>query len=300
MAFEIYYALVTVLAIVYAGISRFVQNKLIDRKEMEAIQKESRELTAEMDKAQKAKDKKKVDELIQKQMEFLPRMNKMMMGQFKPMFIILAVFLLLTAVVSQLDPTVRDDIQLNLTQNNTGCGITGAGIYSACYHLDPSNTNYGKWTILATMYANGAAIGHNETYFLYNPNSTNGDAYVETGVGDGITVTTDKSQYMPNDTVIIYAVPANMTQGFSFLFIPITPPAPLQVDRIQATLSNGTYFRVDLPVTIPIVNVNRIYQPYTWFILVALVFNIGFSIVISQYQKRQKAQEDKNTKKGKQ
>ena len=54
MAFEIFYALVTVLALVYAGISRYVQNKLIDKKEMEAIQKESRELTVEMDKAQKA------------------------------------------------------------------------------------------------------------------------------------------------------------------------------------------------------------------------------------------------------
>ncbi len=301
MAFEIFYALVTVLALVYAGISRYVQNKLIDKKEMEAIQKESRELTVEMDKAQKAKDKKKVDELLQKQMEFLPRMNKMMMGQFRPMFIILAVFLLLTAAVSQLDPTVKDDIRLNLTDNGKGCDrVAGDGIYSACYQLDPSNTNYGKWTVLTTMYDSGAALGHNESYFLYNPNSTNADTYVEQGVGDGIAVSTDKTDYMPNDTVAIYATPANMTQGFTFLFIPITPPAPLQVDQVQAVLSNGTYFRVDLPVTIPLVNVNRIYQAYTWFILVALVTNITLSILISQYQKRKKSEEDKNTKKGKQ
>ncbi len=291
MDFEIYYVLVTVLALVYAGISRFVQNKLIDRTEMEAIQKESKELTAEMDKAQKAKDKKKVDELLQKQMEFLPRMNKMMMGQFKPMFIILAVFLLLTAIVSQLDPTVRDDIKLNLTDNGKGCDkVAGDGIYTACYTLN--NTNYGKWTVLATMYSGGAALGHNESYFLYNPNATNNDTYVESALGENIEVMTDKMQYMPNDTVTIYAIPANMTKGSSLLFIPITPPAPMAVDQVQAVLSNGTYFRVDLPVTIPIVNVNRIYQAYTWFILVALVMNISLSIVISQYQKKKKAEEE--------
>ena len=60
MVFDIFYALVTVLALVYASISRFIQNKLIDKSEMEAIQRESKELTADMDKAQKAKDKKKI------------------------------------------------------------------------------------------------------------------------------------------------------------------------------------------------------------------------------------------------
>ena len=294
MVFEIFYALVTVLALVYASISRFIQNKLIDKSEMEAIQRESKELTADMDKAQKAKDKKKIDELLQRQMEFLPRMNKMMMAQFKPMFIILAVFFLLTAIVSQLDPTVKDDIRINLTDNGKGCDkVAGDGIYSACYTLDPSNTNYGKWTILATMYYNGVALGHNESYFLYNPNSTNKDTYVERGVGESIVVMTDKAQYMPKDTVAIYAAPTNMTQGSNFLFIQTAAPAQLQVDHVEAALSNGTYFRVDLPVTIPLLDINRIYQPYTWFIMISLITNLSLSLVISQYEKGKKAKEEK-------
>lgn len=290
MAFEIYIALVTFVALVYACIARFIQNKMIDRKEMEAIQKESRDLSAAYEKASKAKDKKKMDEILQQQMDFLPRMNKAMMGQFKPMFIILIVFALFTGLVTQIDPTVKDDIHLNLTDDGRGCDrVAGDGIFSGCYHLDPANTNYGKWTITANIYENGANLGHNQTYFLYNPNPDNADTYTERGVGEAMQVLTDKMQYAPGGNVSIYVVPANMTAGSSFLFIQTAAPRQMHIDHVEAVLSNGTYFRVDLPFSIPIVNIDRIYQPYTWFIMISLIANLTLSFAMSQYERMQKA-----------
>jgi hypothetical protein len=218
-------------------------------------------------------------------------MNKMMMGQFKPMIVILAVFFLLTGVLGQLDPTVKDDIKLNLMDDGKGCDkVAGDGIFSACYKLE--NTNYGKWTILATMYDKGAALGHNETYFLYNPSPEDIDRYVQNPLGEEISILTDKTEYMPNDTVMIYATPANMTKGSEFI-IQLAAPSPLRTDRIEAVLSNGTYFRVDLPLTIPFVNINRIYQPYTWFIIISVIVNLSLSVIMAQYDKRKKAEASK-------
>lgn len=290
MVFETFSALVGVLALAYAGMARFVQNKLIDRKEMEAIQKESKALSQEYDKAQKSKDKKRTEEALQKQMEFLPRMNKVMMGQFKPMLVILAVFAIFTGILGQLDPSVKDDIRLNLSDDGKGCDrAAGDGVFSGCYKLDPANTNYGKWTILAAAFEGSTQIGKNETYFLYKPDADNTDTYVEQGTGEEIAVSTDKEGYAGGDTVTIYAKPANMTKGSSLLFIPTAPPRKSQVDRVEAVLSNGTYFRVDLPLTIPLLDIKRIYQPYTWFIMISLIANLGLSFVMGQYEKRKKA-----------
>jgi hypothetical protein len=300
MVFETFSALVGVLALAYAGMARFVQNKLIDRKEMEAIQKESKALSQEYDKAQKSKDKKRMEEALQKQMEFLPRMNKAMMGQFKPMLVILAVFAVFTAILGQLDPSVKDDIRLNLTDDGRGCDKAAAdGIFSGCYKLDAANTNYGKWTIVATAFEGSTQIGKNETYFLYNPSPANVDTYVERGTGEDVAVSTDKDKYTGGDTVTIYASPANITKGSSFLFIPTAPPRKTQVDRVEAVLSNGTYFHVDLPFAIPLVMVNnKVYQPYTWFIMISLIANLTLSAAMGQYDKMQRAKEDGKTRVG--
>jgi hypothetical protein len=289
MVFEIFTALVGLLALAYAGIARFIQNKLIDKSEMESIQKESKELSADYEKAKKAKDKKRMEEILQQQMEFLPRMNKAMMGQFKPMMVILVIFAVFTGVVGQLDPTMKDDIRLVLLDDGKGCDkIAGDGVFSACYTLDTSDTGFGKWTVHARMYESGAELGKNESYFLYKPDPDNIDRYVELGTGEGLEIGTDKESYQPGETVSMHAIPANMTRGSSILFLPIGPPRQTKIDRIEAMLSNGTYFRVDLPVTIPFWNTNRIYQPYTWFIMISLIANLALSVAIGQYDKMKK------------
>jgi hypothetical protein len=263
MVFETFTALVAVLALAYACTSRYLQNKLIDRSQMEAIQTDSKRLSEEMKKAQAAKDDARVKELMDEQMAVLSKMNGVMLSQFKPMIIILGIFFALMWVVGVIDPSTKDDIYINMTS-------IGNGTYMATYNLS-DNPNHGKWVFTAQSMLDGAVIGSNETWFAYDAQVN--DTYLDPAKGDQISLSTDKEAYAPGDTVTLYAQPSNQT-----------PP-----DRVVAVLNNGTSFYVDLPVSIPLLNVQRIEQPYWWFVLVSFITSILLMAGMGIFKKKKNA-----------
>ena len=264
--FDNFVVLVGFLGVLYAALAKFIQNKLVDRTEMEAFQAESKKLSGEYDKAKKAGNTKKMDEIMQQQMEFLPKMNGMMFKQFKPMIVILAIFFACTWIFGMVDPYVKDDIHLNITDDGKGCDkIAGDGIYTDCFNL--TNQNYGKWTINAKAYETNTVRSTNEIYFIYKESDDN---YTEKATGEVMNITTEKMSYSDNETVKVTIIP------------------PINADHVQLTISNGTYFRVDLPFTIPILDIKRIYQPYWWFIFTSLITNVIASIAIGQMDKAKK------------
>ena len=282
MVFEAFAALVGFMAVVYAGIAKFVQGKLVDRKEMEDIQAESKRLNEEFKRAQKANDQKRMDKVMAQQMEFLPRMNKVMFKQFRPMFAIIIVFGAFMWMVNEIDPFTKDDFVLNLTDDGSGCdAIAGDNVFTGCYLLE--NGTPGKWTVHARALEGGSEIASNETMFMLLPGGEHDD-YVEAGKGEGLELGTDKEAYSPGDTVVITATPANMTKGMDFI-IQLAAPRKISVDQMTARLSSGTYFRVDLPIAIPILNIKSFYQPYWWFIFISLIVNLGASFVLKQFNK---------------
>lgn len=282
MVFEIFPALVGFLALIYAVITKFVQGKLVDKREMEAMQAQSKRLNEEFQKAQKANDRKRMDKVMQEQMEFLPKMNGVMFKQLRPMFVILFIFAGFMWAVNELDPFTKDDVSMNLSDDGTGCDRhAGDGIYSGCFAID--GENFGKWTVKARAFENNADVADNETYFTYMP-SPDADAYTESGKGEGMELSTDKREYARGDTVIVTAAPANMTRGSS-LIIQLAEPRALKVDRVEASISSGTYFRADLPIAIPLIGIKSFYQPYWWFIFIAMVANLGLGFVMSQVKK---------------
>lgn len=267
MVFETFAALVGFLAVIYAGMVRFIQNKLVDRSKMEAIQAESKKLSEEFKKAKEKGDKKKLDEIMQKQIEFLPKMNKMMIGQFKPMLVILALFFAFTWGVGQIDPFVKDDITIPMADDGTGCDEeAGDGIHSACHELD--GANQGKWVYTARVFEGDSELGLNSTYFLYNSDDAS-DTFTEAPRGEPVHVSTDKTSYYGDETLKLYAKSE-------------------KAGRLEATLDNGTSFHVDLPVEIPVINVKRIQQPYWWFILVSLIVNLSLSFAMGKLRKKGK------------
>jgi len=279
MVFEAFAALVGLMAVAYAGIVKFIQGKLVDRKEMEDIQAESKRLNEEFQKAQKANDKKRMDRAMEQQMEFLPRMNKVMFKQFRPMFAIIIVFGAFMWVVNEADPFTKDDIMVNLTDNGGECdALAGDGVFTGCYLLE--NGTDGKWTVHARAMEGTSEIASNETFFILLPDG-DGDRYVETGKGEGMILQTDREEYRPGDEVVITAVPANMTKGIEFI-VQIAAPRRINVDRVTARLSSGTYFRADLPIAIPLLNIKSFYQPYWWFIFISLIVNLGSSFFLKQ------------------
>jgi len=268
MIFESFAALVAFLAALYAAIASFIQKKMVDRTEMEKIQAESKKLSEEYEKAKKAGDKNKIEEITKRQMEFLPRMNKVMFSQFKPMIVVLGLFVAFTWVVGYFDPSVKDDIALNMSDNGMGCDANaGDGVFSACYALN--GTQYGKWTVIAKVLGDGnTKLGSNATYFIYGA-ETGLDTAVEGPQGEPVFVGTDKQQYSAGETVRITASGAKAKSA-------------------EAVLDNGTAFRVDLPLTIPLLNVKTIWQPYWWFIFISILANLGISVALGAMKKVKK------------
>ncbi len=259
---EIFTLLVGLLAVVYAGVAKFIQNKLVDRSKVEEMQKESRQLSQDFKKAKERGNQAEMDKIMKKQMEMLPKMNKVMLSQFKPMIFILAIFFAFTWLVGQVNPTLEDDIKVSLLDNGLGCDKTaGDGIYSAC--IAPENE--GKWVAHVRSYRNGAEVGYDSTYFSYDEDID--DTYLENPRGEPLAVSTDKRDYYAGETVELYAQADD-------------------VSAVEATLDNGTAFRVDLPFTIPIFNVQRIYQPYWWFILISLISNLSIGFVLGRMKKK--------------
>jgi hypothetical protein len=209
---------------------------------------------------------------LDKQLAHMPEMNKIMFAQFKPMIFIIIVFAIFSWMIGALDETPKDDIILNLSDDGLDCDVVaGDGIYTECYQLE--NDNFGKWTATALLYENGHSLGQNQTYFQYG--ALDGNTYVEGPHGEGIVVWTDKKEYSTGETMTVYAIPANITNPGLF-----SPAREIVVERVQVSLSNGTYFRADLPFTIPLLNWNAFYQPIVWFIFISFILNIliGFGM----------------------
>jgi hypothetical protein len=262
MVLEIFTTLVGVLAVIYAGFAKFIQNKLVDKSKVEGMQKRSKELNAEFKKAKEKGNQKEMDAIMKKQMAFLPEMNKVMLGQFKPMIFILVLFFAFTWVVGQIDPNIQDDIKIVLLDDGNGCDVIAQdGIYSAC--VTPENS--GKWVANVKSFKNGAETGSNFTYFVYDAISD--DTYTEEPMGNAIVASTDKKSYSKGETVKLFAETTDASS-------------------VEATLDSATSFRVDLPITIPILNVQRIYQPYWWFILISLIANLSLSLILSKLKKK--------------
>jgi hypothetical protein len=110
-------------------------------------------------------------------------------------------------------------------------------------------------------------LGQNWSYILYNSNNDS-DTFVEAPKGDILEVRSDKKYYSIGESVKLYA----------------TDPSH-KATEVDATLNNGTEFYVDLPFTIPIINVKRIHQPYWWFILISLITNLVISTITGRFRR---------------
>ncbi|MFH1520476.1 MAG: EMC3/TMCO1 family protein [Candidatus Micrarchaeota archaeon] len=274
MAFELFIGLVAVLAVAYAFLAKYIQNKFIDKKQMEDYQAKMKLLSQDYEKAKKTGDNKKMQTALDKQMAFMPEMNKIMFAQFKPMIYIIVVFAILSWAIGWLDDTAKDDILLNLKDDGIGCDkFAGDGIYSICHQL--TNDNSGKWTATAIVYESDHELARNQSYFQYDKD--NNDSYVEAGRGEDVLVTTNKLMYSKGENTEIYVIPANITKPGL-----LNSPREISVGRVDVVLSNGTYFKVDLPFTIPILEWKAFYQPIVWFIFVSFILNIVISLVMGK------------------
>lgn len=244
--------LVALIAIVYASLVRFVQNKLVDKSEMEALQAESKLLDIEEKAARERKDQRKIDEILQKKLELFPKMNKILLSQFKPMIFILGIFFVVSFILGQLDPNPLDDVKIPLTKDGYGCtNYVQSDNFSACFKLPSSPI--GHWQVTAVSLRNKEQVGSaSAAFFLQNDSY---DQWFEPKKGEIVEVSVDKKIYEENDIVFV------------------TAKSPSATEMI-AVFDSGTSFDVNLPFTIPLLNIKHLTSPTSWLILVSLLFNI--------------------------
>lgn len=270
---ENFVLIVTVIALVYSLGIRMLQYKFGNQREMEEFQKESKALNAEFKKASDEKNDSRVKVIMEKQKQLFPRMGKLMMGQFKVMIPILIIFVGMMWLFDNFDPFKNDDITLELLDDGSGCdSVADDLIYSGCYKL--SDENYGPWVVFIEAYDENP-FAQNSTAFLYKEGSF--ESLPSEVKGEPIGVTLDKEEYSPGETVKITATPER------------------KAEKVEAVLNSGSWFYVDLPFTIPLLNINRINDPYWWFITVTILSGLIISPIYKKLMK--KGENDAITKK---
>jgi len=246
--------LVAFVALLYAVASTFIQQRLGNYKRIKEIQDTFKQLNDEFAEARKQGDKRKMEEVMKKQSESMPMLTESMTLQFKPLIVILAIFFLMTLSISFIEPLKDDDISLQMNDVGTGCDVKGGdGIYSAC--LEFNSTNYGAGVLTVEAFNGDSVIASNSTALFYNGGKPD-DVFPPRPNGK-MDVWSDKELYKQGDTASVYAK--------------LDSPDP---QKVTAKFDNGTFFFVDLPFTIPLLNISRIIGATGWFILCAVVLSI--------------------------
>ena len=87
------------VSLAYAILSFTIYQKIGNPKRIKEIQTESSRLSKAMSDAMKSKDDKRIDTVNKEYEKFFPQMGEMMMHQFKPMLLILPIYIILTPIV---------------------------------------------------------------------------------------------------------------------------------------------------------------------------------------------------------
>jgi len=258
---------VTVLALAYTIVIRFIQMKMLDTEKSKGLQKRMNELNKEYLSAMKSSNKKRMDSIQEEQNKIMPEFNKLMVGQLKMMGVVIVVFLIFMYPINSFDPFVKDDVHFNLTSLSSVQG-------KWCGTFPISCTSPGPWSAEVTTYSGTSekavvpAIFYclEERGTLPSPVSKGATAY---------NITTDKKVYMQNDDVTVCILTSE------------------NIDRAVGKANSGTWFMVPLPFTIPVLEANAINGANVWFIVVSIIFGLIFSFVWGKIQKKKKQGETK-------
>jgi hypothetical protein len=281
-----YPAFLAVLAALYAAASIWLQNNVGGKGRFRAIQAEMREIQLKIGEAAKRKDNKEMDALFSRNMSLTTEMMKL---QFAFLIPLLAALLALAAFFPLVEPGTQDDVRLPLYDDGlpSHCDTAAMdGIFSNCYQL-PQGAQKGAWVIDAFLLSpTNETLARNATA-IYVEGGKPADIWLQSHTQSGLldalmgkvphtlSITTDKQNYALGEKVAIRASP--LPAGGS--------------SRVEAVLNSGTFFYVDLPFPLPLLNISRIIGSYGVFLLLAFLLGIAHSIGNSAYHMLRKTKD---------
>jgi len=270
---ENYWLFIIIIAAIYVAASTFIQMNIGGKNRFKALQDEMRENQKKMIEATKAKRDKESEELMSQYWKLTSELMKL---QFMFLIPLLVIFAGLAFFLPLVEPGTEDDIRLQLYDDGlpSHCDMEAAdGIFSNCYTIPPS-AQKGAWVIDAHLYSQeNESLAKNSTA-IYIEGGKPADIWLQSqaqgGILDGLmgkemhtlSVSTGKANYSIGETASISAL--------------ASPADPS--NRLEATINSGTFFYVDLPFALPLINISRIIGSYGVFIFLAFVLSICYSI----------------------
>lgn len=276
------------IAAVYVSAVTFIQDNVGGKGRFKALQEEMRENQKKMMDASRARREEETQELMN---QYWKMTSELMKLQFMFLIPILAIFIALAAFFPLVEPGMEDDVRLQLFDDGLAahCDATASdAIHSNCYSL-PASAKRGAWVIDAYLYSPAnEQLARNATAIFIEagkPSDIWLQSQTQNGFLDGLmgktphtlNVSTDKKDYSTGETVSIsaFSSPSN-TAG-----------------RIEAVLDAGTFFYLDLPFALPLINISRIIGSYGVFIFLAFVLSICYSIAKAVYDAAKRKQQVK-------
>jgi hypothetical protein len=278
---ENYWIFPAIIAAIYIAITNFAQGNIGGKNRMRELQLQMKGIQKRMTEAAKNKRDSELDEAISENWKLTMDIMKIQMQMF---VVLIGALLLLSYSFPLAEPGTQDDIRLQLFDDGLAahCDATaGDSAFSNCYQL-PSNAKKGAWMVDFYLHSPSGEQLARQGAPLYYEGGTPEDIWLQAASQnswfDGLTgktayrlnVSTGKQNYSSGETVALSA--------FSL------PASPAEA-KLEAVLDSGTFFHVDLPFSIPLLNIRRIIGSYGVFIFSAFVLSIVYSIAKALYAK---------------
>ena len=269
-----YWVFIALLAAVYVAISTTVQANIGGKNRLKTIQEEMKEVQLQLMEASKGKDPAESDAVMKK---YWALTGELMKVQFQMLAVLLVILFVFMSIFPHFEPGMEDDMHGVLYDDGLAahCDLAaGDGVYSGCFAV-PANATPGAW--VADVYLHSSSnetLARNGTA-LYVEKGEPSDIWVQassqSGFLDGIL---GKTAYHINAS----ASSQNVTRGQAVALHATVSPAMASGDSLEGLLNMGTFYYVDLPFTIPLINIRRIIGSYGVFLLAAFVISIIYSI----------------------
>ena len=276
---ETYWIFIALLATVYVALTTTIQTNIGGKNRLKTLQEEMKAVQLQLMEASKSKDPKESDAIMKKYWDLTGELMKI---QFKMLFVLLIILFVFMAIFPHFEPGAEDDLRAQLYDDGLAAhcdAVAGDGVFSNCFAL-PAGASKGAWVADVSLYSAGnESLAKNGTP-LYVEGGVPEDIWVQpvsqSGFIDGLL---GKTAYHINASTDAQ----NVTRGQSVALFATVSPTPPSGARLEAAINMGTFYYVDLPFTIPLINIRRIIGSYGVFLFAAFVISILYSIGKAAY-----------------
>ncbi len=258
--------IVTLVAIAYSVVSFVIQRKVGNYQRIKEIQKSSSDISKELSEASKAKDQARIDAAMKKQGDIMPMMSEMMMLQMKPLMVIVVIFVCVIGFLNMIDPNKEFHTKAQMFDDGAAAHCdkaAGDKIYSACidtetgkepavwmYTVKLDSKSKDLFEVISSSIGGSSAFAANTSEFKVGEAVPKWEKNITTGIP--VALSSSKNSYVKGEKAEIYA-DTSKADGKT-------------IDSVTAEIDRGYRFGVELPFTIPIINLDRLADVTGWMI----------------------------------